>query len=50
MDGGDAVVELGEQRVVEIQRSVFQDIHLGTGEEAEVLVAGVELRDGIDLG
>ena len=47
--GGDAVVEPGEQGVVEIEAAVSQDVHLGAGEEAEVLVAGIERGDGRDL-
>mgnify|MGYP000701042697 CR=1 FL=1 len=49
MHGGNAVVEPGEQGIVEIEAAVLQDVHLGAGEEAEVLVAGIERGDGRDL-
>ena len=40
VDRGDAVVELGEQIVVEVERAVLEDVDFGAGEEAEVGVAG----------
>ena len=50
MNRGDAVVELGEEFVVEVEAAVLVDIDLGAGEEPEVFVAGVEFGDGLDLG
>lgn len=50
VDRGDAVIELREDGVVEVQRAVLQDVHLGAGEELEAGVSGVERADAFDLG
>lgn len=49
VDGGDAVVELGEEGVVEIEGAVFEDIDFGASEESEVGEGLVEFSDFLEL-
>ena len=46
---GDGVVELRENFVGEVQRAVFEDVHLAAGEDAKVFKLGVELANLRDL-
>ncbi len=39
--GGDHVVELGQDGVVEVEAAIAKDVHLRAGEEAEVRPGGV---------
>ncbi len=48
MDGDDDQVELGERAIVEVERAILEDVHLGTLQDAEAagaLLGGIDLRE-----
>ena len=49
MHARDHHVEAFEQVVGEVERAVLVDVHLHAGEDLEVVVAGVELGDDVEL-
>ena len=49
MDAGHHHVELGEQLLVLIERSVLEDVDLDAGQDAERGQLGVELGDDLEL-
>ena len=49
VDGSDAVVELGEDVIVKVERAIFEDIDLGAGDDLEFFESFVEFSNGRDL-
>ena len=49
MDAGDHHIELGEQLVLLIERSVFEDVDFDPGEDAKRRELGIQLADHIEL-
>ena len=50
VDARHDIIEGGEDFIRKIQRAVLENVALGAGENAEVLVGSIEFRDAGDLG